>query len=223
MSNQLIPVFTGTIAGVPAQLVNARELHTFLGIGKMFANWIKDRIKQYGFQENQDYICVAKTGNGENRGFQPIEYHITLNMAKELSMVERNAKGKEARRYFIECERLVIEASQARIPPKGEQPDQETVLPSFFLTPDEHKKLDLENTIAELCKDLRLTKLFKMSIRLHLLRTVGTSPKFYTPSHIPIIDWELNYVIREIIQDVKNGNCTEAAATRLLALGRDKK
>jgi len=123
-NNSLIPVFTGTLAGAPTQLANARELHSFLGIGKMFANWIKDRIKQYGFQENQDYICVAKTGNGENRGFQPIEYHISLDMAKELSMVERNAKGKQARRYFIECERLIIEASRTA-PPLSTYPTPE--------------------------------------------------------------------------------------------------
>ncbi len=109
MNNQeLIPVFINTIAGVSTQLVDARELHTFLEIGKFFANWIKDRIKQYDFQENEDYLRIAKSGNGENKGFQPIEYHLTLDMAKELSMVERNKKGKQARRYFIECEKRLL-------------------------------------------------------------------------------------------------------------------
>jgi phage anti-repressor protein len=107
-TQELIPVFAGEIAGVSAQLVDARELHAFLEVGKFFANWIKDRIKRYEFQENEDYICVAKTGNGENQGFQPIDYHLTLDMAKELSMVERNAKGKQARRYFIECEKRLL-------------------------------------------------------------------------------------------------------------------
>jgi phage anti-repressor protein/DNA-binding protein H-NS len=126
MSNtQLIPVFTGTIAGVPAQLVDARLLHSFLKVGKDFSNWLKDRIRQYGFQENQDYICIAKSGDGENRGFQPIDYHLSLDMAKELSMVERNEKGKQARRYFIECERLAIEAFHPKLLPLPTYPTPE--------------------------------------------------------------------------------------------------
>lgn len=104
MNTQLIPVFASEIAGTSTQLVDARLLHSFLEVGKDFSNWMKDRIKQYDFQENQDYIRVAKTGDGENSGFQPIEYHLSLDMAKELSMVERNEKGKQARRYFIACE-----------------------------------------------------------------------------------------------------------------------
>jgi phage anti-repressor protein len=109
MHNQeLIPVFTGTIAGTPAQLVDARTLHAFLEVGKDFSNWIKNRIKQYDFQENKDYT-LAKTGELDNQGFQGrIEYHLTLDMAKELSMVKRNAKGKEARRHFIECEKPLL-------------------------------------------------------------------------------------------------------------------
>ena len=105
---ELIPVFMGEINGVPVQMVNARDLHEFLEVGKDFSNWIKDRIRQYGFQENDDYIRVAKTGEGVNQGFQPIEYHLTLDTAKELSMVERNEKGKQARRYFIECEKRLL-------------------------------------------------------------------------------------------------------------------
>jgi phage anti-repressor protein len=114
---KLIPVFINTIAGISTQLVDARELHTFLEVGKFFANWIKDRIKQYDFQENEDYFCVAKSGNGGNKGFQPIEYHLTLDMAKELSMVERNKKGKQARRYFIECEKYLLSELSAFLKP----------------------------------------------------------------------------------------------------------
>lgn len=83
--------------------VNARELHTFLGVGRDFTNWVKDRIEKYGFVDGLDYSPIlAKTSEG---GRPKIEYHISLDMAKELSMVENNEKGQEARRYFIECER----------------------------------------------------------------------------------------------------------------------
>ncbi len=101
--NKLIEINTNQ-SGV--QTVNARDLHAFLGIGKDFSNWIKARIDQYGFEEGTDYL-VAKTGEQLPSGMKyRIDYHITLDMGKELAMVERNAKGKQARQYFIECERV---------------------------------------------------------------------------------------------------------------------
>jgi anti-repressor protein len=103
------------------QTVNARDLHAFLEVGKDFSNWIKDRINQYGFQEGIDYVLgvsakigenkmdektvISETGNNNKGGRPTKDYHITIDMAKELSMVERNEKGKQARQYFIECER----------------------------------------------------------------------------------------------------------------------
>lgn len=109
------------------QTVDARELHAFLEVGKVFGTWITDRIKQYGFVEGSDYVTLAPQNGGaksnggdafasQNReakrgGQNRIDYHISLDMAKELSMVERNAKGKEARQYFIDCERRAKEAA----------------------------------------------------------------------------------------------------------------
>lgn len=110
MNTSIIPVFTGHIENQSVQLVNSRELHAFLEVGKDFSNWIKDRINQYGFIENQDYVCVEvlsspNSASAKSRAQKLIEYHITLDMEKELSMVERNAKGKQARLYFIDCEK----------------------------------------------------------------------------------------------------------------------
>ncbi|HGJ5882876.1 antA/AntB antirepressor family protein [Arsenophonus sp.] len=101
----LINIETKNINGELIQTVNARDLHQFLEVGKDFSNWIKDRIKQYGFVENIDYIVFANFGENPFGGRPAKEYHISLDMAKELSMVERNEKGKQARQYFIECER----------------------------------------------------------------------------------------------------------------------
>ncbi|WP_096978856.1 antA/AntB antirepressor family protein [Escherichia coli] len=106
MTSQLIPVFNGTIANETALLVNARELHSFLGVGKMFAHWIKDRLEEYGFVENQDYVIACQNGQAKGRGgHNRKDYHLTLDTAKELAMVERNEKGRQIRRYFIECEK----------------------------------------------------------------------------------------------------------------------
>lgn len=90
------------------QTVNARELHSFLEAKKDFSTWIKDRIEKYGFTENQDYVIgspVLGNQNGRGGDRRSIDYHLSLDMAKELSMVERNDKGKQARQYFLECEK----------------------------------------------------------------------------------------------------------------------
>ncbi|WGM07569.1 antA/AntB antirepressor family protein [Arsenophonus nasoniae] len=105
MSN-LINIETKNINGGLIQTVNARDLHAFLGIKNHFKDWIKDRIEKYGFLANEDFVTFAeKTAKGR----PSIEYAISLDMAKELSMVERNEKGKQARQYFIECERRVLQ------------------------------------------------------------------------------------------------------------------
>jgi anti-repressor protein len=65
--------------------VNARDLHSFLEVKSEFRHWIKNRISDFDFVENQDFTTAGKNLPGT-----AIEYHVTLNMAKELSMVERN-------------------------------------------------------------------------------------------------------------------------------------
>ena len=128
---ELFTLVNRPVAGQAQQTVNARELHAFLGNKMHFADWIKKRIADYGFVENVDYVRVelvaglamAQTGGDFadilhaqkndaqktdtcNFGQQGrIEYALSLDMAKELSMVERNAKGKQARQYFIDCEK----------------------------------------------------------------------------------------------------------------------
>ncbi|WP_412057708.1 antA/AntB antirepressor family protein [Bartonella sp. DGB2] len=101
---QLIAIQSTTFNNASVQTVNARDLHAFLKIGKRFATWIVDRIQQYGFKENSDYfLTLPKIGKRQNVVLK--EYHLTLDVAKELSMVEKNERGKQARQYFIECER----------------------------------------------------------------------------------------------------------------------
>ncbi|EFH8305250.1 TPA: phage antirepressor Ant [Escherichia coli] len=105
MNAQLIPVFNGTISNETALLVNARDLHTFLDVGKRFASWIVERISEYGFVENQDFMIISQVREKIGRGRPAKDYHLTLDTAKELAMVERNEKGRQVRRYFIECEK----------------------------------------------------------------------------------------------------------------------
>ena len=106
---QLIPLHSQTIDGNAVETVNARELHTFLEVQTRFNDWIAARITDYAFVENQDYVRFTENSVKPQGGRPSIGYFISLDMAKELSMVERNEQGKEARRYFIECEKRLKE------------------------------------------------------------------------------------------------------------------
>lgn len=115
--NPLIQITCQQVGREQVATINARELHAFLEVGRDFSNWIKDRIEQYGFLEDQDFtLTLAKIG--ERKNVKVTDYHLTLDMAKELAMVERNEKGKQARQYFIDCERRA----------KAAQPDPMQVL-----------------------------------------------------------------------------------------------
>ncbi|MCF0162992.1 MAG: antA/AntB antirepressor family protein [Fusobacterium necrophorum] len=99
------------------QLVSARELWIQLEVRRDFTNWIKGRIEKYRFVENVDYFSIwndAKTGvvvdyNGKQQSMVKLgynkDYMITLDMAKELAMIENNEKGRAVRKYFIQCEK----------------------------------------------------------------------------------------------------------------------
>lgn len=84
------------------QSVDARELHTYLDVATPFRDWIHRRIETYGFLEGDDFHAELR----ESLGGRPArEYALSLAMAKELCMVERGEKGRQARTYFLECER----------------------------------------------------------------------------------------------------------------------
>lgn len=122
INNKLIPT------------VSARDLHRFMEVGRVFAAWIKGRIEEFEYEEGRDFIVITGSpdlANGLSEDFSPvwvkrqgeffpdlektptgrpsIEYYLTLDMAKELAMVERNPMGRLARKYFIRCEQKVFE------------------------------------------------------------------------------------------------------------------
>lgn len=100
----MLPAITLTSVGVETlETVSARELHVYLENRDHFATWIKDRIRVYGFTHHVDFTTYSEVP--EKGGRPSLEYAVSLNMAKELAMVERNDKGREARRYFLDCER----------------------------------------------------------------------------------------------------------------------
>ncbi|MBQ3145825.1 MAG: antA/AntB antirepressor family protein [Clostridia bacterium] len=85
--------------------MNARQLHRELENKRRFADWIKQRIEQYGFVENEEFIKHHNFVMVGNLKKPQIDYFVTIHMAKELCMVENNEKGRFIRRYFIETEK----------------------------------------------------------------------------------------------------------------------
>jgi len=112
-----IKVVQKTINNEKRRFVNARELYKWLKVGRDFSNWIKDRIEKYDFKENLDYfIAIANFGDGVKQRADgifidkktnkviPKEYILSIDMAKEIAMLENNEIGKSVRKYFIKTE-----------------------------------------------------------------------------------------------------------------------
>ena len=85
------------------QAVSARELYAFLEIQTPFTMWA-ERMFEYGFTENVDYVSLSQESEKPQGGRPQIDYALSISCAKEISMLQRNDKGKQARQYFIEAE-----------------------------------------------------------------------------------------------------------------------
>ncbi|EAJ3499159.1 phage antirepressor Ant [Campylobacter coli] len=106
-----IQIYNDKTIGAEINSANAREIFYYLNSLQDYSNWIKNRISHYDFIENQDYIIELVYTKGRPRK----EYYVTLDMAKELCMVENNEKGRQARRYFIECEKRLKNLEQEKM------------------------------------------------------------------------------------------------------------
>ncbi|RJE88591.1 hypothetical protein D3P07_11390 [Paenibacillus sp. 1011MAR3C5] len=152
-------------------MVDGRELHEFLGVGRDFVNWMKYRIEQYAFNEGEDYkLTLAKIGERQN--VTRHNYELSLDMAKEICMVENNERGRQARKYFIECERrakglnvealspqlqLLIQMEQRTLQLETRQQETEqaiTTIKETFLQRDE----DWRNKINSMIKGAAFRK-----------------------------------------------------------------
>ena len=145
----LIPLQRHSLAGEAVQTVNGRDLHVFLQDNRDFSTWLKSRIEQYRFVENSDFFCSPISGSKENRGgHNRLDYHLTIDMAKELAMVERSGRGKEARQYFLQCERRAQAIPSPLEPTIGEVLRNPAHLRDLLLGQTE-RVLQLEATVAE--------------------------------------------------------------------------
>lgn len=159
--------------------VLASNLHKGLEIGKDFTTWVKF-ISKYGFEEGLDYTRIwidtrdDKNGEVEITSVEPIndrwayksDYLFKIEMAKEVCMIQRTEKGRQCRKYFIECEKKLkqlqlpsyqisdpIERAKTWI--KEEEERQRLALENKTLTTEVIHK---EDVILGLTKDISLAE-----------------------------------------------------------------
>ena len=191
---ELIPLQLQTIDGNAVETVSARELHAFLGSKRQFTDWIKKRIGDYDFVENQDFVCVSQKNETQRADGQigvsvSNEYFVSVGMAKELAMVEHNDKGSQARKYFIECERKLRE-TQAKLAPK-------TYVEALRTLADEveaHEQTKQTLAIAE-----PKAQYFDKLVERNLLTNFTTTAKEFGVKRKDLIDYLLDngYIYRD--------------------------
>lgn len=133
------------------QLVSGRELHEFLEIGTKYKDWFR-RMVEYGFEEEIDFIRVAQkraTNNLKNPVTTVIDHAISIDMAKEISMIQRTEKGKAARQYFINCEKKLKEVKKL-------SPMELMELQFKALKEQKEKIAQVENRVDKLEEDMPL-------------------------------------------------------------------
>ena len=133
------------------QLVSGRELHEFLEIRTKYKDWFR-RMVEYGFEEEIDFIRVAQkraTNNLKNPVTTVINHAISLDMAKEISMIQRTEKGKIARQYFINCEKKLKEVKKL-------SPMELMELQFKTLKEQKEKIAQVENRVYKLEEDMPL-------------------------------------------------------------------
>ncbi|EAH8960545.1 phage antirepressor Ant [Campylobacter coli] len=187
-----IQIYNDKTIGAEINSANAREIFQFLNSEQEYSNWIKNRISHYDFIENQDYIIELVYTKGRPRK----EYYVTLDMAKELCMVENNEKGRQARRYFIECEKRLKNLEQEKMQKlafhqslgyksqlKQQKEKYENKIKAL--------KYDLENK-KELSFKRKLSKEELLELRKILARDYGI---------LCIKEWEMSLVAEKIGKD----------------------
>ena len=133
------------------QLVSGRELHEFLEIRTKYKDWFR-RMVEYGFEEEIDFIRVAQkraTNNLKNPVTTVIDHAISIDMAKEISMIQRTEKGKTARQYFINCEKKLKEVKKL-------SPMELMELQFKALKEHKEKIAQVENRVDKLEEDMPL-------------------------------------------------------------------
>ena len=206
---ELIKLNQNDFDGQIKQTVNARELWQKLEINSKFADWFKNRVNKYEFIENIDFISVSKIL--ENGG-KSIEYFISIDMAKELCMVENNLQGRTIRKYFIECEKKLKEVLVPKIDSNFLLRISQQMAELEKKIEEDKPKVEFYNTVAEtddmidMAEASKILKLpFGRNKLFGLLRTMNILNK----KNIPYQLYINNGLFKVVETTYKNNNETK--------------
>lgn len=138
-------------------LISARELHAGLEVKSKFNDWFK-RMLDFGFEENLDYVTVTQkkvTAQGNTSEYN--DYVLKIDMAKEICMVQRNEKGRQFRKYFIEVEKAYRDV-QFRVGDKKHQLECMALLQDML--PDDVKQEKINYIKANTVVDKAVSNYF---------------------------------------------------------------
>lgn len=197
-----LKIETSVIGTELTNTVDARELHKNLGVRKDFSNWIKGQITNLGLEEGFDFITLALKGVGGK--FDRIDYTLTLDTAKHISMASRTQRGKEVRNYFIEAEKKLTQIGEAyRAQPQNQTIDLSPIYAIMEAQTRILEHISVQNTLM-LTMVERLPALEEdlyWNTRWMLSRTGAIMYNLDKRSHISINPNECSIVDRVTIND----------------------
>lgn len=213
--NELIPISDNN----GKKAVSARLLHDFLESKERFSAWTK-RMFKYGFVEGTDFIGCSEFNALANQ--QLADYILTIDCAKEISMLQRSEKGKQARQYFIECEKIASGSTQVLHPPQtysealrelADKSEENEQLKTTIVHQEPYvefaksvQKSDTCISVAEMAQILKQNKLFRFGQNRFYdwLRLMGYVNSRGMRRNLPT-QRSINMGIMRIAEEVVNG------------------
>lgn len=144
-------------------MIDARALHGWLGHrADQFQKWMQSRIDDYGFEEGEDFSSTRIKTGGRPR----TDYLLTIDMAKELAMVERSKVGRMTRQYFIEMEKAARQMAAGVAPAEAED-----IIPDAYNT-----GMALAERLTGLIREQQAFMTEQSKVMAALVERVGQTP-----------------------------------------------
>lgn len=188
--------------------VDGRDLHDFLEVDTQYTKWI-DRMIEYGFTENVDFTSFSQKGLKPSGGRPQVNHALTLDMAKELSMIQRTDRGKQARQYFIAMEK------RAKAKQQLPQTPEEKIMLLLQNANEDTKKI---NQIDNRVKDLEHNKPLTPGEYNYISHAVGGAVNTYVQTHHLILTTKQR---GKLYKDI-NGGIKQIAGIQTRAQLREK-
>ncbi|WP_260167201.1 antA/AntB antirepressor family protein [Lentilactobacillus buchneri] len=188
--------------------VDGRDLHDFLEVDTQYTKWI-DRMIEYGFTENVDFTSFSQKSLKPSGGRPQVNHALTLDMAKELSMIQRTDRGKQARQYFIAMEK------RAKAKQQLPQTPEEKIMLLLQNANEDTKKI---NQIDNRVKDLEHNKPLTPGEYNYISHAVGGAVNTYVQTHHLILTTKQR---GKLYKDI-NGGIKQIAGIQTRAQLREK-